>query len=224
MKKPSFKRMIANHLSRRTLYPFLEKQLESIPAGAKVGNIGSGGTVGELVKAKAASVGFQVTGIDIDASKKPDLIDDITNPSTEAAMFDVIIMCEVLEHVADPHAAVRGLKHLLQPSGLLILSVPFIYPLHSRPVDYFRFTKYGLMLLFKGWNEIEIKERTGWAEAVCLLLGRIAFEKQRSARIAGPAILVLVAFLSPVARLLDRLVRTDYLTIGYVMTCRRPSS
>lgn len=170
----------------------------------------------------ASSTGFNLINLDIDPDRNPDFVCDVTNPQLDAGCFDVIVMCEVLEHTSDPHAAVKGLKHLLRPSGLLILSTPFIFPIHGRPFDYFRFTKYGLALLFKEWGDLNVTERNNWAEAINVLFARIAFEKSRSARIGGRILLLFAVLISPLAYIVGRLIKTDFMTSGYVVTCRRP--
>ena len=48
--------------------------------------------------------------------------DDVTAPTL--GRFDVVLCTEVVEHVPDPVAALRGLRSLLAPGGTLILSTP----------------------------------------------------------------------------------------------------
>ena len=47
-------------------------------------------------------------------------------PYTEiGGQFDLIISCEVIEHLFDPKAIVRNTKQLLKPNGRLILTTPY---------------------------------------------------------------------------------------------------
>jgi SAM-dependent methyltransferase len=50
--------------------------------------------------------------------------DDVTRSSLPAGSFDVVLCSEVIEHVADPRPALRGLRRLLAPGGTLVLSTP----------------------------------------------------------------------------------------------------
>ncbi len=61
--------------------------------------------------------------------------------------FDTILCTEVLEHTIDPFTVMREFARVLKPGGYLLLSVPFIYPIHESPYDHWRFTSYGLALL-----------------------------------------------------------------------------
>ena len=52
------------------------------------------------------------------------LRDDVTASALGAGSFDVVLCSEVIEHLDDPAAALRGLRRLLAPGGTLILSTP----------------------------------------------------------------------------------------------------
>lgn len=58
--------------------------------------------------------------------------------------FDTILCTEVLEHTTHPFQVMREIERLLKPGGHLIISVPFIYPIHEPPHDHWRFTIYGI--------------------------------------------------------------------------------
>lgn len=45
-------------------------------------------------------------------------------PEVSDATYDVVIACDVLEHVPDDLAAMRELRRILRPGGLAVLSVP----------------------------------------------------------------------------------------------------
>ena len=72
---------------------------------------------------------------------------------------DGIICHQVLEHVTDPARVVGELYRVLRPGGRLLLSTPFLHPIHEDgPVkDYFRYTERGLRELLKDFREVDIE-------------------------------------------------------------------
>jgi SAM-dependent methyltransferase len=65
----------------------------------------------------ARTLASQVTNLTVVA-------DDITCTRLPAHSFDVVLCSEVIEHIADSRAALRGMHDLLRPGGLLVLSTP----------------------------------------------------------------------------------------------------
>lgn len=53
--------------------------------------------------------------------------DDICDSALPASSFDLILCTEVVEHIRDSAAALRGMRRLLKPGGVLVLSTPQRY-------------------------------------------------------------------------------------------------
>lgn len=70
-------------------------------------------------------------------------------------VFDGVYMLAVLEHVQNPFAVTQEVARVLKAGGFVLVASPFMYPVHSSPSDYFRFTDEGLRQLFPGFREIE---------------------------------------------------------------------
>lgn len=62
----------------------------------------------------------------------------------ENETFDTILCTNVLEHVAECEKSFSELSRCLKKGGYLILSVPYLYPIHEAPHDYYRYTAWGL--------------------------------------------------------------------------------
>jgi SAM-dependent methyltransferase len=70
---------------------------------------------------------------------------DLTRPiEFPDGVFDTIILSDVLEHIPVPLDLCREIARLLSPGGKLIMSVPFYYPLHETPHDFYRYTEFAL--------------------------------------------------------------------------------
>jgi SAM-dependent methyltransferase len=79
-----------------------------------------------------------------------------------SAAFDTILCTSVLEHVHDAEAAVSEIARILKPGGRLIITVPFLYPTHEAPYDYWRTTHWGLRsLLTRHGLEVDTLDAQG---------------------------------------------------------------
>lgn len=201
--------------SRQNLYEMLTAALSDVPFDGRILNVGSGGGVADTI-AKSTSSSVHIVSADIDPSRKPDIVLDICN-SEFVDEFDVIVMSEVLEHIPTPHLALERVLMALKPGGKLILSTPFVFPIHDRPHDFFRYTKYGLQYLLRDYSSVAVLERNGWAEAIVVLMARVANTpfKQRSVRY-GVGIFSVLIF--PLARALSNYAPNDFITSGYFVT------
>ncbi|MEK9175714.1 MAG: class I SAM-dependent methyltransferase [Patescibacteria group bacterium] len=99
--------------------------------------------------------------LDSDASLKPDVAGDILHLPFEDASFDSVVCLEVLEHVADTQGALREILRVLKPNGVFMVSTPMHWPLHYEPMDYWRFTRYGLEELLKKNYTVATVEKLG---------------------------------------------------------------
>jgi|ERR1041384_165087 SAM-dependent methyltransferase len=208
-------------ISRKGLYEFLGREFANIKAGADVLTVGAGGEVGALLAEYARRNGFAVTSFDIDERYAPDIRGDICTHDFGGRSFDVIVLSEVLEHVPAPHLAISNIHRVLRAGGRLILTVPFLFPIHERPHDYYRYTRYGLEYLLREFSDVRIGERNSWAEAINVLALRLVVDKNRGARLVAP-LFVCAAFVKlPFVLLLGKLVRTDLMTTGYVVTASK---
>lgn len=94
--------------------------------------------------------------LDINPRVKPDIVSDIHKVNWESNYFDTIIATEILEHCYLPQKALEEIYRLLKKRGICILSTRFIYPYHSDPKDYYRFTKDSLEYLFQKFSQVEV--------------------------------------------------------------------
>jgi SAM-dependent methyltransferase len=64
---------------------------------------------------------YRTANIDGSADLRLDLT---TMPNVKSGSYDIVIACDVLEHVADDHAALLEIRRVLTPGGWAILTVP----------------------------------------------------------------------------------------------------
>jgi SAM-dependent methyltransferase len=82
----------------------------------------------------------------VDAAPLPGVVvADLTGPLPfENDSFDTVLCTQVLEHVPDAELAMAEIARVLRPGGHALLTVPFLYPTHEMPYDFWRYTHLGL--------------------------------------------------------------------------------
>lgn len=63
--------------------------------------------------------------------------------------FDTVICTSVLEHVEEAETAMAEVVRVMRPGGRLLITVPFLYPTHEAPYDFWRTTHHGLKSLLE---------------------------------------------------------------------------
>lgn len=59
---------------------------------------------------------------------RPDVFPDACRLPFKDERFTAVAAFDVLEHLPEPHAALREFQRLLAEGGWLLLSIPFLYP------------------------------------------------------------------------------------------------
>lgn len=207
--------------SRKGLYAFIAEQTAMIPPDARVLSVGSGGGIGRLIARMSNKTGFSVCELDVDSGRNPDIVGDI-HEYRDDEKFDVVILCEVLEHLYDPWKAIANIHGLLRTEGRVIITAPFIFPLHDEPADYYRFTEFGLRKILEGRFRIELLERSNKPlEAIAVLLYRLHTERGLPARILGMVAVLLSPLIYVIIRFFLFFVGGDRITTRYHLVAQR---
>lgn len=206
----------ARNRSRQGLYEFLDPLFESIEPGLHVLQVGSDGDVCENLMDQAGKRGFKVTTCDIVEEKDPDILGDLCTLDLGEEVYDIIVCSEVIEHLHSPHLAVDNMYKALKRGGTLIVTIPFMFPIHADPYDFVRYTKAGLKNLLKMFESVEVSERNSYFEAIDVLWVRTLYLKSDHSFILTRIIVPFVYYLKrPLTLLLTRLFPSDAMTTGY---------
>lgn len=84
---------------------------------------------------------LDVKYVNIDKDAEPDFLCDAVSIPVEDNSYDGIILAEVLEHIYQPKTIIKEAFRILKPGGHLLITIPFMYPMHADPEDYNRFTE-----------------------------------------------------------------------------------
>ena len=102
----------------------------------------------------------QYVRLDIAVIKdKVDVVADAHSLPFDSSSFDCIMAIEVFEHLEDPEKFVNESHRILNSSGSIILSIPFMFHEHGDPYDYSRYTKFKLEKVFNKFSQLDISSQ-----------------------------------------------------------------
>lgn len=163
---------------------------------------------------------------------RPDIFADASRLPLHDASIDTVILLEVLEHLRHPAQVLSEIARVLRPGGHLLLTMPFLYPVHDAPHDYQRYTCHGLAreLEAAGLVAHSPTPNLGSIETAGLLLnlglgGTIsrAIASKHVSALLLPLIVVVIPAMNLTCWLLGK-VLPDWpaLTAGYCVKATRP--
>jgi SAM-dependent methyltransferase len=99
-----------------------------------------------------------------DSATGPSVVADAHLLPFREKSFDCVLMCEVLEHVTDPHKVLQQILTVLREGGITLISVPFLVGVHADPDDFQRWTARMLTSRLEecGLEVIELSAMGGW--------------------------------------------------------------
>lgn len=192
---PSFWGVAVNpfFIARKGLYDAI-KPLGHYVTG-KTLDIGCGRKPYQHLFCSTEYIGLELDSQENRAYKHADLYYDGNALPFSNAEVDSVVSHQVFEHVFSPDQFLNEINRVLKPDGILMMSVPFVWDEHEKPVDFARYSSFGLRailnkhgfemieqrktvqnlaLLFQLFNAYAYKKWFGtngyWNQVLCLLL------------------------------------------------------
>ena len=78
--------------------------------------------------------------LDLNPDYRPDVVADVTALPFRGGSIDRVASNSLVEHVAYPQRVVEEMFRVLRPGGVMVVVMPFVWPLHGYPDDYVRLT------------------------------------------------------------------------------------
>jgi hypothetical protein len=123
------------------------KYFADIKFGATIVDFGSqdvNGTYKALISPK-----WKYVGIDLFPGKNVDVkMASEFDSGLKAGYADGLICGQVLEHCRDPFRLAAEMARITRPGGWLLITAPFMFMVHSHPIDCWRFLPDGMKILF----------------------------------------------------------------------------
>jgi SAM-dependent methyltransferase len=108
--------------------------------------------------------------LDIEAAPSVDIVGDARSMPLADSCIDVVLITQVLEHVPDPIAVIAEIRRVLKPGGILLLSVPSVFPQHGSPGDYWRYMPQGLHYILRDFQSVKVKGEAGTLPGIFLII------------------------------------------------------
>jgi SAM-dependent methyltransferase len=171
--------------------------------------------------------GARCIGLDIDdAYEAADIVSDLFLPFEDGS-FDLVVCTQAFYFVPRPVDAVAEIARVLRPQGILVMTVPVVYPGTGR-----LYSEDQLRELFAAWSDVSIVVSGGTAVSRAMLSGYLLHQVEK--RLSGPAQPLKVVFplcylgVNAVGSMLDLIERrylrhAEVLPANLLLKATRPS-
>ena len=152
---------------------------------------------------------YTMTSANLDGHETTDIHCDLEEPLPIAdSAYDGVVMVNTLEHIYHCHELVREAFRISKQGSDVVIVVPFLFPVHPSPRDYWRFTEDTLtkMLADTGYTNVQVTPiATGVFVNRFILLERL---------MPQPVRVAMFYMCAPLARLADALFERLSKTLG----------
>jgi SAM-dependent methyltransferase len=152
-----------------------------------------------------------------------DLIGTAYNIPAENGEYDCALSSAVLEHLEEPEESLKECARVLKTGGYAIYTVPFIWHVHGKPRDFYRFTNFGLQYLFEksGFEVVEIKALSGFWVTVGQMFVNYLQRFHRGPMRYLPIIPMLQVPIQLITFGLHKIDKSDIWTWMYIVVARK---
>lgn len=236
----------SNYLSRKPIENCVKLFAKNFSAEKKVLDIGCGN------KPYAHLFKCHYTGVDPFPDTQADIMRDAWDTGVPDNSYDGVILNQSLEHISHTKETIAEIFRILKPGGLVLVTVPQTVRNHGMPlsieespipvdpalfdywiVDYWRFTKYGLALLFQDFKLVKLEESNSYLTTLVQLwnyflasfgLGILLAPLYLLNNLLGLILDIIFSLVNkipyPIFRKLDQLVIRG-LTLNYILIAKK---
>lgn len=118
-----------------------------------------------------------VINSDVHNQFKVDIIFDAHQIPFKDESFDLVLSSQVLEHTMRPWIVAKEIMRVTKNGGVIHTEVPFCFPYHGQPYDFFRFSPGGLRIIFDQCSLIKSEVINGDGSASAYMLSESLINK-----------------------------------------------
>jgi len=118
-----------------------------------------------------------VINSDVHNQFKVDAIFDAHQIPFKDGSFDLVLSSQVLEHTMRPWIVAKEIMRVTKHAGMIHTEVPFCFPYHGQPYDFFRFSPGGLRIIFDQCTLIKSEVINGDGSAAAYMLSESLINK-----------------------------------------------
>lgn len=170
---------------------------------------------------------FTLAIVNIDPQTHPDVVADLEKPlPISDASYDGVLLINVLEHIFEYRTLLAECRRVLRPGGKLVIVVPYLFPYHPSPDDYYRYSASTLKKLLTDFSHVSVTPLgTGVTSARWVLFERLLPGKLQRAVgvVVHPLVRGLDISFTALARALKKRYDPSEYALGFVVTAEKPA-
>jgi ubiquinone/menaquinone biosynthesis C-methylase UbiE len=122
---------------------------------------------------------YDYISVDSDSKTNPTIVCSAEDIPVASNSFEVVLCAQMLEHVKYPQNCLKEMFRILKNDGICIITVPFFNETHMEPVDFWRFTLFGIRVLCEdaGFTILKANQRGGYYSTKAQMSIRKSIEK-----------------------------------------------
>jgi SAM-dependent methyltransferase len=150
------------YFARKGLYQHIKTLSPSIKG--KILDVGCGQKPYQHFYPGSDYIGLEIGSLETSPNKMADYFYNGDRFPFADQDFDSVVTNQVFEHVFNPEQFLSEVYRVLKPEGLLLLTVPFVWDEHEQPIDYARYSSFGLKHILEANGFQVLEQRKSMAD------------------------------------------------------------
>lgn len=177
--RPTFLGLFLNpfYFARKGLFDHISSLAPQVTG--KILDVGCGNKPYQDLFDSSSYVGLEIDSAENLSNSKADFFYDGEVFPFPDAEYNSIVINQVFEHVFTPDRFLDEVNRVLKDGGVLLMTVPFVWDEHEQPVDFARYSSFGLRKLLgnHGFEILEQRKSMDDIRAVVQLVNVYLFKK-----------------------------------------------